>query len=74
MKFLKKKVMVVNNEINRKSDKFSSKKSPIFWGFETKGRGEGGSIAVVSKRENMSDFYFASIPNVITADIWQKRR
>ena len=30
--------------------------------FETKGGGEGGSFAVVSKRQNMSDFDFASIP------------
>ena len=30
--------------------------------FETKGGGEGGSFAIVSKRQNMSDFYFASIP------------
>ena len=30
--------------------------------FETKGGGEGGSFAVVSKRQNMSDFFFASIP------------
>ena len=33
--------------------------------FETKGGGEGGSFAIVSKRQNMSNFYFASIPKVI---------
>ena len=30
--------------------------------------GEGGSFAVVSKRQNMSDFYFASIPK---SEIWK---
>ena len=40
-------------------------KSLIFEFFETKGGGEGGSFSVVSKRQNMSDFYFASIPYAI---------
>ena len=35
--------------------------------FETKGGGEGGNFAVVSKRQNMSDFYFASIPQQIVS-------
>ena len=41
---------------------FQGEKSLIFRGFETKGGGESGSFAIVSKRQNMSDFYFASIP------------
>ena len=48
---------------------FKGKNRSFLEVFETKGGGEGGSFAVVSKRQNMSDFYFASIPNVITADI-----
>ena len=41
---------------------FKGKNRSFLEVFETKGGGEGGSFAVVSKRQNMSDFYFASIP------------
>ena len=43
---------------------FKGKNRSFLEVFETKGGGEGGSFAVVSKRQNMSDFYFASIPYV----------
>ena len=51
-----------NSENERFFLLFLRKKSLIFEFFETKGGGEGGSFSVVSKRQNMSDFYFASIP------------
>ena len=41
---------------------FKGKNRSFLEVFETKGGGEGGSFSVVSKRQNMSDFYFASIP------------
>ena len=41
---------------------FKGKNRSFLEVFETKGGGEGGSFAVVSKRQNMRDFYFASIP------------
>ena len=41
---------------------FLGKQFLILEVFETKGGGECGSLAVVSKRQNMSDFYFASLP------------
>ena len=45
---------------------FKGKNRSFLEVFETKGGGEGGSFAIVSKRQNMSDFYFASIPKHYT--------
>ena len=44
------------------SDFFTISRENFLEVFETKGGGEGGSFAIVSKRQNMSDFYYASIP------------
>ena len=41
---------------------FPGKKSLIFWGIWDKRWGGGRQFSVVSKRQNMSDFYFASTP------------
>ena len=51
-----------NHDYERFSLLFQGKNCSFLEVFETKGGGEGGNFAVVSKRQNMSDFYFASIP------------